>query len=483
MCLLNKSFPVRTCTVGDFAVHERFWFCLVQVSTNFLCLQLALPFSWLPVVQVTMHCTLHCLVRRLEDRMLVLVMVLVTTSMKWAPAPEVLWTNNSVPFSLNLYTSKRRSLKFLLSRHGCPVRINISRKHLDISRVDLQRWNRISVPSLQVCANSRHMLPQHQFFPVPQDPDLHSNMLTAPQPQGPMAQGHLMTTETRDEDLILPQAQKMNNHEVPSYSDSLVNNISKELHSGSIPFGMNLVCRLVTNLLEFIAKQTPCQSDLFLKHEANVKTLLSDVRILALLIQSTVPSVVPILLSQCVNPDQLKSERSENSLSRCGKSWLTNLKFFFLMQMTKVYSSSPHSILDAKISSASKIAETALENQFSNLLHLVADKRLLLLHLICLFLVFRLRYYNGFSLKPTGLRCDGRSLASPLLRRLAGRGAFFCSFLIRWVLHLAFSLIRGGAMHESASCSREDALGDCGHHAIPFLAFFLHLGGFVAAIR
>ena len=48
--------------------------------------------------------------------------------------------------------------------------------------------------------------------------------------------------------------------------------------------------------------------------------------------------------------------------------------------------------------------ETALENQFSNLLHLVADKRLHLLHLICLFLVFRLRYYNGFSLKPTGLR-------------------------------------------------------------------------------
>ena len=78
-----------------------------------------------------------------------------------------------------------------------------------------------------------------------------------------MAQGHLMTIETHDEYLILPQAQKMNNHEVPSYSDSLVNNISKELHSGSIPFGMNLVCWLVTNLLEFIAKQSPCQPDVF----------------------------------------------------------------------------------------------------------------------------------------------------------------------------------------------------------------------------
>ena len=97
--------------------------------------------------------------------------------------------------------------------------IHISRKHLEITRVDLQRSNRISVPSLHVCANSRHMLPQHQMFP---DPGLNSNTLTAPQPHGPMAQGHLMTIETHDEDLILPQAQKMNNHEVPSFSDSLV---------------------------------------------------------------------------------------------------------------------------------------------------------------------------------------------------------------------------------------------------------------------
>ena len=166
------------------------------------------------------------------------------------------------------------------------------------------------------------------MFSVRQDPGLHSNTLTAPQPQGPMAQGHLVTTDTHDEDLILPQAKKMNNHEVPSYSDSLVNNISKELRSGSIPFEMNLVCWHVTNVLEFIAKQAPCQSDLFLKHEANVKTLLFALRMMAFLTQSTVPSAVPKLLSQCVNPDQLKSERSENSSSRCGKSWLTNLKFF-----------------------------------------------------------------------------------------------------------------------------------------------------------
>ena len=100
-----------------------------------------------------------------------------------------------MPFSQNLHTPKRRSLKFLLSRHECPVWIHISRKHLGILRLDLQRWSRISVPSPHVCASSRHMLPQHQMFPVRQDPGLHLNKLTAPQPQGPMAQGHLMTTE------------------------------------------------------------------------------------------------------------------------------------------------------------------------------------------------------------------------------------------------------------------------------------------------
>ena len=64
--------------------------------------------------------------------------------------------------------------------------------------------------------------------------------MTSPKPQGPMARGHLITTETHDEGLILLQAQKMNNHEVPSYFESLSNNTSKELHSGSIPFGKSL---------------------------------------------------------------------------------------------------------------------------------------------------------------------------------------------------------------------------------------------------
>ena len=118
----------------------------------------------------------------------------------------------------------------------------------------------------------------------------------------------------------------------------------------------------------------------------------------------------------------------------------------------EVHSSSLRSMLAHK-SSALKIAETGLENRFSNLLRLVADKRLHLLHLICLFLVFRLRCYNGFSLMPTGLMCDGRPIVSPLFSPPGGGPTF--------------SLIRGVAMHESSSCSREDALGDYGRPSDP----------------
>ena len=75
--------------------------------------------------------------------------------------------------------------------------------------------------------------------------------------------------------------------------------------------------------------------------------------------------------------------------------------------------------------------------------------------------------YNTFSLKPTGLMCDGRALASQLFRRLTGRGAFFCGFPFRWVLHFVLYLIRGVALHESPSCSREDSLDECGRPCDP----------------
>ena len=104
----------------------------------------------------------------------------------------------------------------------------------------------------------------------------------------------------------------MNNQEVPSCTDSFSNNTSRELHSGSIPFGKSPTCQHLTNLSEIIAKQVPCQSG-FLKHEANAKTFLLGIRVIVH-IQLTVPYAAPTQLSQYVNPDHLKIGRLENHL-------------------------------------------------------------------------------------------------------------------------------------------------------------------------
>ena len=65
----------------------------------------------------------------------------------------------------------------------------------------------------------------------------------APQPLGPMALGHPMTTGIQDADLIRSQSPKMSRREVPSFYDSLANSTTKGLQSGSILFGMNPTCQ------------------------------------------------------------------------------------------------------------------------------------------------------------------------------------------------------------------------------------------------
>ena len=92
-----------------------------------------------------------------------------------------------------------------------------------------------------------------------------------------------------------------------------------------------------------------------------------------------------------VRQSKLKTEKSENNLRHCGENWLTTLKFSSLMEMTKMLSSFQRSMLAHK-SSASKVEETESENQCSNLLRLEADKLLPLFHLICVFLVFLLKF-------------------------------------------------------------------------------------------
>ena len=100
--------------------------------------------------------------------------------------------------------------------------------------------------------------------------------------------------------------------------------------------------------------------------------------------------------------------------------------------------------------------------QCSNLPLLEVDSCLLLLHLACVFLGFLVMCCNGLSLKPARPHCDGRFFASPLCRRLAGRGAFFRGFPFRWVLHFALSLIRCLTVQDATSCPMENSLFECG---------------------
>ena len=138
-----------------------------------------------------------------------------------------------------------------------------------------------------------------------------------------------------------------------------------------------------------------------------------------------------------------------------------NSKFSSLMEMMKVPLLSLHSVPVHKFS-VLRIEEMVLEHQCSNWPLLDADSCLPLLHLTCVFLVFLTKCCNRSSLKPAQPMCDGRPFASPLFRRLAGRGALFCGFPFRWVLHFVLSLTRSVTVHDAVSCSREDSLFECG---------------------
>ena len=254
---VHSVFPFTS--ASGFALSK----CL---QPNFLCLQLSHPFSWLPIARVKMQCTLPCPGRRRCLRMLGLLMARAMTSMEW---PAVQLMNSSGRF-VNYYyhsyhlhgvlpitrtTSRPSPTLWSFSHPGLPTLNRSSIPFLPRWRHS-QKWNRITAPSLHACARSKEIWSQLQAFQVPQDLGTSLVKTMAPQPQGPMAQDHLMTTETHDEDLILSPAPKMNDREVPSYFDSLANNTSNGLQSGSIPFGKNPICRLVTNLSEFIAKQS-----------------------------------------------------------------------------------------------------------------------------------------------------------------------------------------------------------------------------------
>ena len=404
---------------------------------------------------------------------LVLLIVLAPTSMVRAPALVSQRMRSSTPSFRSLRNSKSRSRKSLLLRIGCPVWIHISRRHLRISRPDLQRWNTISAPSLHVCARSRHMQPQHQMYPVRHDPWPSGEQVdgsTAAGSHGPGSSDDNRNTRRRLDTLSSPEDEQPR-------SAVLLRFPCEQYHKGITKWIDNLweesnmpACN---KLVRIYCKAGSASVRLAFETRANCQDFIARYKDDGIPYAITVPPAVPIQISLSANPNQLKTERSENNLRLCGENWLTILKFSSLMEMTKVHSSSQRSMLAHK-SSASKIEETELENQFSNLLRLEADKLLPLLHLICVFLVFLLKFCNGFSLKLTGLMCDDRPLASPLFRRLAGRGTFFCGFPFRWVLHFVVFLIHHPALGKIL-------LMIVGAHAILYLVFSFQLCGFDAA--
>ena len=137
-----------------FPVHERFWFCLVQVSTTQFC---SFP---------------DFLMARVSDGTNVPISSAPASSSNFGSSNSSgsdlngtgtrsgITTDEKLDAFLLQFTQfKEQIAQIHILRIGCPVWIHISRRHLRISRPDLQRWKRISITSLHVCARSRHMQP------------------------------------------------------------------------------------------------------------------------------------------------------------------------------------------------------------------------------------------------------------------------------------------------------------------------------------
>ena len=245
--------------------------------------------------------------RQLPHRSWVLLTVLFLLLKEWEVISPVQWRKNSKP-CLPKDLPRSRSISQHWLQFPCSYRVSADLKTVScllhnqwhLSQTKFRTSNNLLTVSQLVSQPWRLVRPLALAAPTWQDHGTYLDIVTAPQPLGPlgpMALGHLMTIGIQDADLIHSQAPKMNNHEVPFYSGSLANNTTKGLQSGSIIFGKNPTCQHTTNLSEIIAKQVLCRSGLYLKHDPNVKTLLLDFKMMVSPMQLTVPSVAPIQLS------------------------------------------------------------------------------------------------------------------------------------------------------------------------------------------
>ena len=118
-------------------------------------------------------------------------------------------------------------------------------------------------------------------------------------------------------------------------------------------------------------------------------------------------------------------------------------------------------LIPAHMFSALRIEEIELENLCSNLLPVEVDRHSLLFLLICLSLVFQMKFCNVFSLEPVSPGCDGSPFASPPFRRMEVEALFSAVSLFGGGLDIALSLIRSVSVQVIEACPEENLLDKC----------------------
>ena len=125
------------------------------------------------------------------------------------------------------------------------VKINSEAVEIVTSRITSveQTVNSLTEMSALSLLEDDRLKRMHRPSPVAlakQDLGTYSDKAMAPQPRslsGPMAQGHLITPEIHDENLIRSQAPKINNHEVPFTKVPFRKKPQRDYRVGRYPLG------------------------------------------------------------------------------------------------------------------------------------------------------------------------------------------------------------------------------------------------------
>ena len=255
----------------------------------------------------------------------------------------------------------------------------------------------------------------------------------APQPldlSGPMAQGHLTTTETQDVDLILSQVQRMNMREVPFCFDFHCEQYQEGVSAWIEKFWATTNAPVFSKPIRIHCKTGSLSVRLVFETRAKCQDSVARYK------DDGIPYEVDSPFRQsrtniAVRQSKSLEDREIGMQFALWKALAEKLKVLF------PEGDDLHCPLRSTYGlkfAVLRIAETVWGNQWANLLRLETDSCWLLLLLICVFLVFMMMCCNRSFRKPAiWLRiarpmCDGRPVASPLFRRLAGRGPFFTHF-------------------------------------------------------